>query len=86
MTIQLVPELEKYINDKVGSGQYSSVSEAINEGIRLLQVRGADDQTKLLDLQQELAVGLTHANQGELLDGEDFMAQLRRRHNRRIHA
>jgi antitoxin ParD1/3/4 len=80
MTVQLVPELEKYVNEMVDRGQYASASEAINEGIRLLQVRGGDDQTKLLDLQQELAIGITQANRGELLDGEEFMAQLRQRH------
>ncbi|MCC6444776.1 MAG: type II toxin-antitoxin system ParD family antitoxin [Armatimonadetes bacterium] len=36
MNILLTPELEKVLYEKVASGQYSSASEVIREGLRLL--------------------------------------------------
>ncbi len=36
MNISLTPELEKFIESKVKSGFYSSASEVVREGLRLL--------------------------------------------------
>ena len=37
MNVSLTPELEKLVNEKVKSGKYTSASEVVREGLRLLQ-------------------------------------------------
>ena len=39
MDITLQPELEQFIREKITSGQYQSVNEAINAGLKLLMER-----------------------------------------------
>ena len=39
MNISLTPTLEKFVQDKVASGLYNSVSEVIREALRLLASR-----------------------------------------------
>ena len=44
MNISLTPELEKYINEKVDSGLYTSASEVVRESLRLMHTH--DDLQK----------------------------------------
>ena len=39
MNVSLLPELEKYVEQRVESGLYGSASEVICEGLRLLKAR-----------------------------------------------
>ena len=39
MDITLQPELEQFIREKITSGQYQSVNEAVNAGLKLLMKR-----------------------------------------------
>lgn len=39
MDITLQPELKQFIQEKITSGQYQSVNEAINAGLKLLMER-----------------------------------------------
>ena len=36
MDITLQPELEQFVREKITSGQYQSVNEAVNAGLKLL--------------------------------------------------
>lgn len=58
MTVSLTPELEKFINGKIESGQYSSASEVVREARRLLQ-----DQ--LERLRRDIQVGLDQLDRRE---------------------
>ena len=40
MKVSLTPELEELIQEKINSDQYTSASEIIAEGLRLLDERG----------------------------------------------
>jgi antitoxin ParD1/3/4 len=53
MNIQLKPEQEKFIQDKIASGEYSNVDDVITEAFKLLEIR----ERKLKELQAKIAVG-----------------------------
>ena len=80
MNVSLTPELNEFVSSQVSSGRYQSASEVVREGLRLLQ----DHETALEAVRQKIALGLEQAKRGELLDGEEVMAELERRHAHRI--
>lgn len=55
MNISLTPELESYIQEKVNSGLYTSVSEVIRESLRLMHTY---DDLQKHQLNQAIEVGL----------------------------
>lgn len=77
MNISLTPELESYITTKVGSGLYSSQSEVVREGLRLLMHRDRMMAARLEELRGEIAEGLEQARKGELIPGDEVFSSLR---------
>ena len=73
MNISLTPALEKFVNDKVASGLYNSVSEVIREAIRLLISREGLSQEDLIRLNRDIEEGLNDTN---VLDGHSAMKDL----------
>jgi len=59
MNVSLTPELERFVERKVGSGRYNSASEVLREALRLLeehdQARGAQIAAFNRELGQRLA-------------------------------
>ena len=55
MNVSLTPELEAFVEQAVQSGRYASASEAVREGLRLLEEREA----KFLALKRDIEVGLS---------------------------
>lgn len=62
MNVSLTAELEAFVEEAVKSGRYASASEAVREGLRLLQEREA----KFLRLKRDIEDGL---NSGEAAEG-----------------
>ena len=56
--VSLTPELEKFLQKKVQSGGYKSVSEVIREGLRLLKEKDEETEIKLKALKLEVQKGL----------------------------
>ena len=77
MNVSLTPELETLVHEKVGSGLYTSASEVVREGLRLLKERDTVQQQRLEQLKKEIALGLEQLDRGEGLDGEQVFAELR---------
>lgn len=84
LNISLTPEWERFVNARVASGRYQSASEVVREGLRLLEEREERRQTALQELRQLINVGLDEAKRGDLLDGEQVMEDLMRRHEERL--
>lgn len=73
MNVSLTPELEAFVEGAVKSGRYGSASEAVREGLRLLQEREA----KFLRLKRDIEDGLAS---GEATEGSfsDLARRLRK--------
>jgi antitoxin ParD1/3/4 len=75
MNVHLPAELKKLVDAEVASGHYSSASEVIREGLRLL----AEERRWRADVRRKIAAGVAQARAGRLLDREKVAARLRRR-------
>ena len=58
MNVNLTPQLEQMVRDKVDSGRYSSVSEVVREALRLMEERDLMYEAKLGELRAEIRKGI----------------------------
>lgn len=58
MNINLSPQLEELVRNKVASGFYTSASEVVREALRLMDARDRIRETKLVQLRQDIQEGL----------------------------
>jgi antitoxin ParD1/3/4 len=84
LNVSLTPRHERFIADKVSSGQYQSSSEVVRDGLRLLEEQEDRRKATREELRQLIEVGFEEARRGELVDGEEFMEELRHRHELRL--
>lgn len=77
MNISLTPTLEKFVQDKVASGLYNSVSEVIREALRLLASQESISQERLAQLNKDIEEGW---NDTTVLDGHSAMKKLIKKH------
>lgn len=78
--------MEEYVARKVAGGLYESPTEMIREGLRLLIERDRVLEIRLRHLSEQLAEGLEQARSGDLIDGEEVFAGIRRRSEERRRA
>jgi len=71
-SVTLGLHFESFIESTINQGRFETKSEAVREGLRLLELR----ETKLSVLRQTLAVGEAQLDNGEGVDGETFMNKL----------
>lgn len=71
-SVSLGDHFEDFIDERVRGGRYASASDAVRAGLRLLE----QEETKLDVLRQTLAVGESQLDQGQGVDGEQFMNDL----------
>ena len=57
MNISLTPTLEKFVQDKVASGLYNSVSEVVREALRLLASKDAIPAERIMQLNRDIEEG-----------------------------
>lgn len=77
MNVNLTPELEKLIREKVASGLYNNQSEVVRESLRLLHEQDRRRAAQTERLRTALAVGQEQADRGELLDGQEVIGEMR---------
>ena len=74
MNISLTPTLEKFVQDKVASGLYNSVSEVVREALRLLAAKElVIPPERLAQLNRDIEEGW---NDPIILDGISAMEKL----------
>ena len=76
MNVQLTPEVEQLVQNKVQSGRYNSASEVVREALRLMGDKDELRATQLKDLRSLIDKGLAEAGRGESMDGESLMQGL----------
>lgn len=81
MNVSLTPELNQFIAEKVKGGFYSSASEVIREGLRLLKQYDEVQRMKLQQLRADIEKGIASldSGKGKPLDIEAIKAEGRRR-------
>jgi antitoxin ParD1/3/4 len=82
MNVSLTPELEKFVQEKVGSGRYTSASEVVREALRLLEKREErlrEREQALKGFQAELDRRIAELDRGEGIPGEQVLAELKMR-------
>ena len=77
MNISLTPTLEKFVQDKVASGLYNSVSEVIREALRMMAAKDKISQDRIAQLNKEIQEGL---NDTVILDGHSAMEKLTKKY------
>ena len=58
LNINLTPQLEKLVREKVSSGRYNSASEVVREALRLMENQDQMQAAKLEQLRQDIREGL----------------------------
>ena len=77
MNVTLKPELERFIEDQVNAGRFSSPTEVLEAGLARLMVEPARDE---LDSEDLAAIDESEAQiaRGEDMDWKDVSTRLRR--------
>jgi antitoxin ParD1/3/4 len=65
MNVSLTPELDQFVAAKVSSGRYTSASEVVREGLRLLEERDQARSAQLAAFNQELGKRLESLDRAE---------------------
>jgi len=76
MNVSLTPELERRIGEKVESGLYTTASEVVREGLRLLFEAEEARGRRLERLRADIQLGLDELDRGEGIPGEQVFAEL----------
>ena len=71
MNINLTPQLEEMVRQKVASGHYSSASEVMREALRLMQREDQMRAAKLAQLRSDIQNGQESGLAGKL-DGDSI--------------
>ena len=78
MNIQLKPEQEKFIREKIASGEYSNADDVISQAFKLLEAR----ERKIKELKDKIAVGTEQIAKGQVTNGEIVFDRLQDKINR----
>ncbi len=78
MNVNLTPELETLVLNKVKTGRYNSASEVVREALRLFEERDQLRQLQIQDLRKKINRGWTSLERGESVDGVEFFRGLAR--------
>ncbi|MCE5230445.1 type II toxin-antitoxin system ParD family antitoxin [bacterium] len=87
MNISLPPALEKFVQDKVSSGQFSTASEVVRDGLRLLQEQDVIRKMRLEELRREVQIGIDEIERGEGIvynSIEEFAEDVKKRGRERL--
>ena len=80
MQVNLTPELDRMVGEKVSSGLYENPSEVVRAALRLMLER----ESALDWLRREARLGFEELEAGEVVEltREEFVAQMHERHPR----
>lgn len=77
MNVTLYPDVEKFVADKVQTGQFSSVEQAVNELLSGLREQDGLTAEDVAQLRAAVDVGISEADRGEFVDftAEEVIAE-----------
>lgn len=65
LNVNLTPELEAMVRDKVATGLYSSASEVVREALRLMEEKDRFNKMKLDQLRADIQAGIASGDAGQ---------------------
>lgn len=74
MNVSLTAELEEMVLAKVKSGLYTSASEVVREGLRLLRDQDDLRKARIADLKRDVELGIEQVEHGEFTKYESAEA------------
>ena len=74
MNVSLTPALERFVQEKVHSGRYTSASEVVREALRLLEEHEKVRAVQLAEFREEIDRRLASLDHGEGLDGRPLLS------------
>ena len=77
MNVSLTPELEKFVQEKVNSGMYTSASEVIRESLRLLHTHDDLQVQRIKQLNQAIEIGLQQLNSGKKIPAKESLNKMK---------
>ncbi len=77
MNVDLTPELESFVRDRVKSGEYNSQSEVVRDALRLLMNREDTRAASIAYLKGALEEGLNDLESGRVCDGPRVFNELK---------
>jgi antitoxin ParD1/3/4 len=86
MNVSLTPELKRWVEERVASGQYTSASEVVREALRLFFRYDAAQASEIAQLNERIAEGLAQLDRGEGIAGEKARRQSHARLTARLAA
>lgn len=81
--VSVSPERDRFLGERMAAGHPQSVSEAIRDGLRLLEERELAREAALKELRAKIGVGMDQIKTGQVRDGEQVFAELGQRSRRR---
>ena len=79
MNVSLTPELERQIEQRVASGQYTSASEVMREALRLFFRYDESRNQEIERLNRRIAEGLAQLDRGEGIPAAEARRQTKER-------
>lgn len=72
MNVSLTPELEKFVEETVATGRYSSASEVVRASLRKLE----EEERWKAYAKAKIAKGLEDIAAGRIVTSEEFLAEI----------
>ena len=77
MNVSLTPEFEAFVGEKVRSGTYTTASEVVRAGLRLLQEHDAEQRARLEALREDVRIGVAQLKRGDGQAGDAVFQRVR---------
>ncbi len=75
MNVSLTNEMEQWVQQKVGSGLYSSASEVVREALRALHAKETQNRSKMANLRDAIEEGIRSMDRQVGLDWTESLSE-----------
>ncbi len=79
MNVSLTSELANFVHERVESGLYTTASEVVREGLRLLRERDELHAKRVQKVREKIERGWQQSERGETVDGEAVLDRLKKK-------
>ena len=80
MEISLSPDNERFIKNKIASGIYKTINEAINAAVNMAFGQNTIPQARIDELNREVETGWQAMINGDVLDGHTVMEEFKKKY------